>query len=166
MSKNIYEKYCNDIQNPALGAAIIANFANTFYLNSEEDDKLSLLMVFVIVPLILNKNFRSCLVAPNGNKASNNLITFLSKIANRDNTANNLHKYVEIFRGYTLTSIIFAKKIGLIEIDNDANVICSSSKIKNLPKDNLYIKASKVLGEYFADKMTLNLLSQQLGVMF
>ena len=29
--KTIYKKYCNDIQNPALGAYLIYVFSNTFY---------------------------------------------------------------------------------------------------------------------------------------
>ena len=167
MIKNVYQKYCNDIQNPALGAAIISIFVNTFNKSSINKEYPSLLMVFVIIPLILNENYRQLLINSKGNKSSNGILTFLSKIVKKEFTANNLHHYVEIFKSYTLTSIVFAINTGLIKIDSkNGTILPFSEKIEKFPVDNLYLKAAKILGDYFSNGITLKLLQQKLEVLF
>lgn len=47
--KTIYKKYCNDIQNPALGAYLIYVFSNTFY--KERGIYLNLLDIFILVTI-------------------------------------------------------------------------------------------------------------------
>jgi hypothetical protein len=166
MTKTVYEKYCNDIQNPALGAAIIAIFINEFYKHSINQENPPLLMIFVIIPLILNEKFRKLLIKTNGRKSSLEPITFLSKIVRDDATSNNLHHYVEIFKSYTLTSMVFAIKMGIVEITSEAKVVCATTKMDKFPVDNLYLKAAKILGEYFANGVTLQLMQQKLEVLF
>ena len=39
-------------------------------------------------------------------------------------------------------------------------------KISKFPKDNRYLKAAKLLGEYFANGVSLSLIQQKLGVIF
>lgn len=167
MNKNIYQKYCNNIQNPALGAAIIAIFVNEYYKNSIQKKFPNLLMIFVVIPLILNKNYRMLLINNEGKCLSRNIMTYLSKINKNKLTANSLHHYVEVFKGYSLASIIFAKNIGLINIDiNNAIIISEHEKIKIFPINNMYLRMAKILGKYFANGVTLKLLQQHLEVLF
>ncbi len=170
--KSIYDKYCNDIQNPALGASIIALFCDEYHKQSISDLYPELHLLFIIIPLILNENFCSQLVNKKGNKRtrktenSKEVISYLSKIVNDSKTANNLHHYTEVFRKYTLTCIAFAKMLHIIEITEDAKIKCVAAKISKFPKDNMYLKAAKLLGEYFANGVSLSLIQQKLGVAF
>ena len=54
--KTIYKKYCNDIQNPALGAYLIYVFSNTFY--QERGICSNLLDIFIFIPLIMVRDVR------------------------------------------------------------------------------------------------------------
>lgn len=170
--KSIYDKYCNDIQNPELGASLIAIFCNEFHKQSIKNEYPQFHLIFIIIPLILNENFCNQLVNEKGNKRtrkteeSKEVISYLSKIVNNSKTANNLHHYTEVFRKYTLTCFAFAKKLNIIEISNDAKVKCISGKISKFPRDNRYLKAAKLLGEYFANGVSLSLIQQKLGVAF
>ena len=170
--KSIYDKYCNDIQNPALGASLIAIFCDEFHKQSIKDEYPQLHLIFIIIPLILNENFCNQLVNEKGNKRTRKteegkeVLSYLSKIVNNYKTANNLHHYTEVFRKYTLTCVAFAKKLNIIEVSNDAKIKCISDKISKLPKDNRYLKAAKLLGEYFANGVSLSLIQQKLGVIF
>lgn len=170
--KSIYEKYCNDIQNPALGASLIAIFCNEFHKQSLKNEYPQIHLIFIIMPLILNENFCNQLINSKGNKRTRKteegkeVISYLSKIVNNSKIANNLHHYTEVFRKYTLTCIAFAKKLNIIEISDDVKIKCITDKISKFPNDNRYLKATKLLGEYFANGVSLNLIQQKLGVTF
>lgn len=163
---NIYEKYCNDIQNPALGSILISLFAYEFYKSSIIHKTPNLLYAFLIIPLLMNKDMRSCIVSDKGGKSSNNAYTLLSKLMKNENTFNNIHNYVEKFKTITMTSILFGLKTELFYIDNNANIVSCLNKQKFLPQNNLYLKGAKVLGEYFANEISLKELANKLEVLF
>ena len=54
--KTIYKKYCNDIQNPVLGAYLIYVFSNTFY--QERGICPNLIDIFIFIPLIMVRDVR------------------------------------------------------------------------------------------------------------
>lgn len=166
MKNNIYQKYCNEIQNPALGAVLISVFANEYKKASLNKNNPSLLMVFVIIPIILNKDFRNCLIKDDGKKASNTALSFFSKINEKNETFDNLHHYINVFKNYVFTSFIFGLQSNIITFDSNAEVICKSTKLSELPENNIYIKSAKILGEYFANGISLKFLTQKLGVIF
>lgn len=163
---NIYEKYCNNIQNPALGSIIISLFAYEFHRNSILHRNPNLLYAFILIPLLMNKDMRSCIVNEKCGKASNNIYTLLSKLMKNEKTFNNIHSYVEKFKTFTMASVLFGLKTELFSIDNDANIVSKLNKQKYLPKDNIYIKGATVLGEYFANGISLKELASKLEVLF
>ena len=91
--KSIYEKYCNDIQNPALGASLIAIFCNEFHKQSLKNEYPQIHLIFIIMPLILNENFCNQLINSKGNKLTRKteegkeVISYLSKIVNSSKTS-------------------------------------------------------------------------------
>lgn len=163
---NIYKKYCNEIQNPALGATLICIFSKAYKENSLSKNNPSILLIFLIMPLILNKDFRNLVIKDDGKRASNNINSFLSKINENIKTFESLHDYIKIFRGYTLTSLIFALKTGLIEVEENMSVASATEGVLNFPEKNIYIKTARILGEYFSNGISLQLLTNKIGVIF
>jgi hypothetical protein len=166
MKNNIYKKYCNGIQNPALGAILISVFADTYEKTSLTHNRPSLLMIFMIIPIILNKDFRNCLIKDDGKKASKNALTLISKINEKKETFDALHNYINVFKNYIFTSFIFGLQAGIISLDSDAGIICKSTKLSELPEKNIYVKSAKILGEYFANGISVKFLARKLGVIF
>lgn len=166
MNKNAYSKFCNYIQNPALGSIIIAIFSESYKKSSITSKAPNILYAFVVMALLLNEDMRDCVIHKNGKKASNNVVTLFSKLMSNKDTFNNLHSYIDKFKSYTTTSIAFGIKLNIIEIDENANIVSKLKYQKFLPKNNLYIKGAYILGEYFANGVTLKTIADKLEVLF
>ena len=147
---NIYSKYCNDFQNAPLGAYIIAKFTEYFYKNSKTDRKVNIIHIFVIVPMILNSNYRSCI----GKK---NVIDSLIKSINENKlTFGSFQDVIDRYKEYTMCSLIFALRLGLVKLDRD-NILL---KTNNLPSyHSKLIGASEQLGKLFANADLFSFLS-------
>lgn len=166
MSKNAYLKFCNYIQNPVLGSMIIAVFSESYRKHSIMEQNPNILYAFIVIALLLNEDMRNCIIHKNGKKASNNVVTLFSKLMSNKETFNNLHDYINKFKSYTATSIAFGVKAKIITIDENTNIISKLKYKKFLPKDNLYIKAAYILGDYLANGVSLKTLANKLEVMF
>ena len=147
---NIYSKYCNDFQNAPLGAYIIAKFTEYFYKNTKTDRKVNIIHIFVIIPMILNSNYRSCI----GKKT---VIHSLIKSINENKlTFDSYQDMIDRYKEYSMCSLIFALRLGLVQLDRD-NILLKTNKLPNY-YSNL-IGASEQLGKLFANADLFSFLS-------
>lgn len=147
---NIYSKYCNDFQNAPLGAYIIAKFTEYFYKNTKTDRKVNIIHIFVIIPMILNSNYRSCI----GKKT---VIHSLIKSINENKlTFGSYQDMIDRYKEYSMCSLIFALRLGLVQLDRD-NILLKTNKLPNY-YSNL-IGASEQLGKLFANADLFSFLS-------
>ena len=147
---NIYSKYCNDFQNAPLGAYIIAKFAEYFYKHSKTDRKVNIIHIFVIIPMILNSNYRSCI-------GKRMVLHSLIKRINEDKlTFGSYQDMIDRYKEYSMCSLIFALRLGLVQLDRD-NILLKTNKLPNY-HSNL-IEASEQLGKLFANADLFSFLS-------
>lgn len=147
---NIYSKYCNDFQNAPLGAYIIAKFTEYFYKNSKTDRKVNIIHIFVIVPMILNSNYRSCI----GKKTV--LHSLIKSINENKLTFGSYRDMIDKYKEYSMCSLIFALRLGLIKLDRD-NILLNTNNLPSHPSK--LIDASEQLGKLFANADLFSFLS-------
>lgn len=163
--KKIYKQYCNDIQNPALGAFLIYTFANLFY--KRKKDYVSLLDIFIFIPLIMVKETREILYFLDANGKSHKttkISKFYEKIGyigklNSNLTLGTINGVIIRFREFIMASIVFAIDTKLIELTSKGyikprNIIFPSC---NLNKELSTLEgAVAVLAKIYADDTDLN----------
>ena len=160
---NIYQKYCNSIQNHSLGAYAILSFINGYKdANSEYPD---LLHIFIFLPMIMNEDIRNSIKAPKGNGGIQSIETLISeKIRNKKESFGMLHNLIKNFREYSLTCLIFALRTGLISILEN-NKLSPNSPFREEDKCNHIFSTSNKLGRLLAeDKQSLERLIIATGV--
>ncbi len=171
--KTIYKKYCNDIQNPALGAYLIYVFSKTFY--QEKGVCLNLLDIFIFIPLIMVRDIRDLVFWFDDNNKSHQ-ITKISKLyekigyigKSKDNfTLGTINGVILKFREFVMASIIFAIESNLIKVNS--NGIVQTKDINLLNKelnDELMIltKTTNILAKIYAKDSDINKVLKNLEV--
>lgn len=142
---NIYTKYCNEMQNPALGAYALAMFVNEHNKISKKG-KASLIYLFVIMPLLMNRTLRNLIVSDNYKRQKKLLSTLTRELCSNENSIGTLNSNIRNYQEYTFTSFIFALRLGLLSIDNRGDLTASDHLYKNL---NIIVYTAEVLGKLF-----------------
>ncbi len=142
-SENIYEQYCNDFQNPALGAYLITKFVESFYKNADSNKLLNILYLFSIMPLVMNVNFRNCI---RKKLILNSLVTAINE---SEKLFGSYQEAIDKYKEYTLCSLIFAIRLGFVSVNENAIV---KLEINELPRHtNVIIKNAEQLGKLFGN---------------
>lgn len=171
--KKIYKKYCNDIQNPALGAFLIYTFANLFY--KRKKDYVSLLDIFIFIPLVMVKDTREILYCLDTNGKSHKIIKiskFYEQIGyigkrNGNLTLGTINGVIMRFREFIMASIIFAIDTKLVELTADGYIKPRDVHFPNfnLNKElSVLVGATTVLSKIYADDTDLNKVLKNLEV--
>lgn len=171
--KKIYKKYCNDIQNPALGAFLIYTFAKIFY--QRKKNYLNLLDVLIFIPLVMVKDTREILYCLDTNGKSHRIIKiskFYEKIGHIGKRNNNLtlgtiNGVIMRFREFIMASVIFAVDTKLVELTAEGYVKPSNIHLPNfdLNKElSALVDATTVLSKIYADDADLNKVLKNLEV--
>lgn len=171
--KTIYKKYCNDIQNPALGAYLIYVFSNTFY--QERNIYTNLLDIFIFIPLIMVRDVRELIFwFDNSNKSHQ--ITKISKLyekigyigKSKDNFAlGTINGVILKFREFVISSIIFAIEANLIIVNPNGTVQTNDINPYNEPLNKelmVLIKATNILAKIYAKDDDINKVIKNLEV--
>lgn len=171
--KTIYKKYCNDIQNPALGAYLIYVFSNTFY--RERNIYTNLLDIFIFIPLIMVRDVRELIFwFDNSNKSHQ--ITKISKLyekigyigKSKDNFAlGTINGVILKFREFVISSIIFAIEANLIIVNPNGTVQTNDINPYNEPLNKelmVLIKATNILAKIYAKDDDINKVIKNLEV--
>lgn len=163
--KTIYKKYCNDIQNPALGAFLIHTFASVFYEN--KNTYANLLDIFIFIPLIMVRDVRELIIWFDENNKSHK-ITKMSKLyekigyigKTKDNFAiGTINNTIFKFREYIMSSIIFAIEAKLVFINSNGQVVPNKTKLQNKElNDDLQNLANTtvILAKIYANDYDIN----------
>lgn len=171
--KTIYKKYCNDIQNPALGAYLIYVFSNTFY--QERNIYTNLLDIFIFIPLIMVRDVRELIFwFDNSNKSHQ--ITKISKLyekigyigKSKDNFAlGTINGVILKFREFVISSIIFAIEANLIIVNPNGTVQTNDINPYNEKSNEelmVLIKATNILAKIYAKDNDINKVIKNLEV--
>lgn len=171
--KTIYKKYCNDIQNPALGAYLIYVFSNTFY--QERNIYTNLLDIFIFIPLIMVRDVRELIFwFDNSNKSHQ--ITKISKLyekigyigKSKDNFAlGTINGVILKFREFVISSIIFAIEANLIIVNSNGTVQTNDINPYNEKSNEelmVLIKATNILAKIYAKDNDINKVIKNLEV--
>lgn len=154
--KNIYYEFCNDTQNEAIGAYVIARFIKAYIANSEDNKKPTIFDVFIIFPMIMNLEIRKHIISEDGKMKSRILSSIVSKFKEDPKIYGSLHHHIEKYKEYTLTSLIFALHLNFIKLEE----IYLSTTDKDIPSHtHLSIIASDYLGKLFANRDLFNFIS-------
>lgn len=163
--KTIYKKYCNDIQNPALGAFLIYTFSSVFYEN--KNTHANLLDIFIFIPLIMVRDVRELIIWFDENNKSHK-ITKMSKLyekigyigKTKDNFAiGTINNTIFKFREYIMSSIIFAIEAKLVFINSNGLVVPNKTKLQNKElNDDLQnlANATAILAKIYANDYDIN----------
>ena len=163
--KTIYKKYCNDIQNPALGAFLIYTFSSVFYEN--KNTYANLLDIFIFIPLIMVRDVRELIFWFDENNKSHK-ITKMSKLyekigyigKTKDNFAiGTINNTIFKFREYIMSSIIFAIEAKLVFINSNGQVVPNKTKLQNKElNDDLQnlANATAILAKIYANDYDIN----------
>lgn len=171
--KTIYKKYCNDIQNPALGAYLIYVFSNTFH--QEKSIYPNLLDIFILIPLIMVRDVRELIFWFDNNNKSHQ-ITKISKLyekigyigKSKDNLAlGTINGVIVKFREFIMSSIIFAIETNLIIVNPNGTVQANNINQcdKGLNEELIFlIKATNILAKIYAKDNDINKVIKNLEV--
>lgn len=160
---NIYKKYCNSIQNHALGAYAIASFIEGYKKESNESP--SLLHIFTFLPMVMNEDIRNTIKAAKGNGGIQSIDTFISeKVRSKDSSFSTLHNYIKNFREYTLTCFIFALRTGLIELSKNNELSVNITSNKQTTCNHIFLTSNKLGGLFGNNKHSLEKLLIATGV--
>lgn len=161
---NIYQKYCNSIQNHALGALIIVRFIEGF---KKENDKSNpnLIHLFFMIPIIMVEDIRTGIKPLFGYGGVKSIDRFISeKIKGKNSKFSVLSNRIESFKNYTLTSLLFGLKTELLSI-NDNSEIELKNPIKISYDTDKMLEAAYKLGSLFGkDDFSLQKLIAASGV--
>lgn len=127
---NLYETYCNDIQNEAWGAYHLALFIQSYNRNSST--KALLIHLFTIMPFIVNDDLKKLVVNENYRNKIKNSTSLIRNILNSSSKIGTIQNYIAQYKEYTLVSFIFAIKLGLISIDEDTTELYVCHELPNL----------------------------------
>ena len=140
---NIYDRYCNDFQNPALGAYIIAKFVESYIKNATNNSFPSIFHIFSIMPIIINSNFRKCI------KRKNVLDSLIKEINENDKLFGTYQTNILRYKEYTMTCLLFCIRLNLISINDEGDIQITVQKLPN-HKNKLIINAER-LGMLFSN---------------
>lgn len=156
-TSNIYSKYCNDMQNPALGAYILSTFVKSY--NDKSQKKANIFILFLIMPMIMRESIRKLIVTNSYRKPHKilaGLIKALCAGADDDKVFGILHDNIINYREYTMTSFIFALRLGILKINSDAELEVPVELHSN---PSVFVCAANVLGKMFATGDLSNFIS-------
>ncbi len=159
---SIYEKYCNDIQNPALGAFVIASFIKAFKKNSQDNQLPNLVYVFISVPILMNTDCRKFIRDENPREGVRNIDNLMQKMNGGKPTFGTLYKNIQNYKEYTLTSIIFGLRTGLLSLKENAELDVEIELQSEL--DEKVFSAAEKLGKLFAMQPSLKKFVKIMGV--
>lgn len=163
--KTIYKKYCNDIQNPVLGAFLIHTFASVFF--EHKNTYTNLLDIFIFIPLIMVRDVRELIFWFDENNKSHK-ITKISKLyekigyigKTKDNFAiGTINNTIFKFREYIISSIIFAIEAKLVFINLNGQIVPSKTNLQNkeLNEDlRILTNATTILARIYASDYDIN----------
>ena len=165
--KTIYHKYCNDIQNPALGAYIIATFVKNFKEQSKQCP--TIIDIFLILPLIIVESTRKLI---NGEHNIRKMKSFYKELKNTSSKKDNIAMGISLssiknYKEYTMCSLIFALETSLVKFNENYDIDMLNYKEYNNEK-NRELKeifdASKNIGKLYAKDYDTKQLLSELGV--
>lgn len=171
--KTIYKKYCNEIQNPALGAYLIYLFSTTFY--QETGSYPNLLEIFILIPLIMVRDVRELIFWQDDDNKPHQ-ITKISKLyekigyigKSKDNfSLGTINGVILKFREFVMSSIIFAIETNLIVVNSCGTVQINNKNNcnKKLNKELIsLIKTTKILAKIYAKDYDINKVIKNLEV--
>ncbi len=171
--KTIYKKYCNDIQNPVLGAYLIYVFSNTFY--QERGICPNLIDIFIFIPLIMVRDVRE-LIFWFDNADKSHQITKISKLyekigyigKSKDNfVLGTINGVILKFREFVMSSIIFAIEANLIVVNSNGTVQTNDTNLHNKGLNEeliALIKATNILAKIYAKDNDINNVIKNLEV--
>lgn len=153
---DIYSKFCNDIMNPALGAYALSTFVKSYNETSEQGNA-NILLAFIILPMLMNESIRNIIITDNYKKQKKILGSVIEGLCTDDKVFGTLHDNIVNYREYTLISLIFALRIGLLEIRESEELIANNDSI--YPNPNIIVVAGEMLGKLFAKGSLQNFIS-------
>lgn len=119
MSMKAIFREVNNVQNPALGAALIWRFAIGYSSTSRTSDYPVLQLCFLVPPMIFHRETYDLLV---GTMAKSGLHQFVDKFGQSENLKSDvlldLHARASTMRSLTLTSIKLGVRAGLFTVDS------------------------------------------------
>lgn len=154
--KDIYYEYCNDTQNEAIGAYVIARFVKAYIENSTKNEKPTIFDIFLMFPMVMNLEIRKHIINEKGTAKLRLLSSLIGKFKEDNKIYGSLHYYIEKYKEYTMTCLIFAIRLNFIKLEN-IYVNITDKEIYAHP--HLSIIASDSLGKLFADRDLFNFLS-------
>ena len=160
---NIYNKYCTCMQNHGLGAYAIVAFCAGYKSVSNKNN--IILNLFIAIPMIMNETIRLVIRGKNDNEGIKYIDTLISnKIYDKKTFIGAFYNLISAYKNYTMTSLIFGLKTGLLNLSNTGNIdtgIPFDGKEKN---HHIYLSAYKLGVLFGQDKDALVKLLQATGV--
>lgn len=161
---NIYQKYCNSIQNHALGALILVKFIEGFKKENASANP-NLIHLFFTMPIIMIEDIRVCIKPIIGQGGVTTIDRFISeKVKGKNSKFSILSKRIESFKNYTITSLIFGLKTELLTINDKSEVELKNSIKVEYDTDKMLTAAYKLGSLFGKDNFSLQKLIAASGV--
>ena len=137
-----FSLYCNDYQNPVLGAFIFYIFSRTF--QKETKDAASLYHLFCISPLVMNELFSKHI------KKQKLAVSIIKDLDSDPLTIGGLQYEMDNYKEFSYLSIYMAEKIGLFSISSSGDILITHEEIQKLDVDLVFFKKAEKLGRLLA----------------
>ena len=160
---NIYNKYCTCMQNHGLGSYAIVAFCSGY--KSVTNEVSSILNLFIVIPMVMNETIRLVIRGKNDNEGVKQIDTLISnKIYDKKTFIGAFYNLISAYKNYTMTSIIFGLRTGLLTLDLSGKIDTNISfdSIKN--KHHIYQSAYKLGLLFGQDKNAMVKLLHATGV--
>jgi hypothetical protein len=135
---NVLATEVGNIQNPALGAALLWRFACGYIIENPAKSPVPLPLLFLVLPIILHEKTESFI---QGTQKGSGLRAFATKFGKSENCMQDLllainHRMLAL-RGLSLESLRIAIATRLIHLESDATVIplSKTKAIAGIPAD-------------------------------
>lgn len=142
-NRSIYDRYCNDFQNPAMGAYIIAKFVESYIKNAPNKNFPNIFHIFSVMPIVINSNFRNCI------KRKTVLDSLIKEINDNDKLFGTYQNNILRYKEYTMTCLLFCLRLNLIAISDTGDIQVTAKKLPN-HKNKLITNAER-LGLLFSN---------------
>ncbi len=160
---NIYNKYCTCMQNHGLGAYAIVAFCSGYKTVSKKYP--TILNLFVAIPMIMNETIRLVIRGKNDNEGVKQIDTLISnKIYDKKNFIGAFYNLISAYKNYTMTSLIFGLRTGLLNLSKTGYVSTVISFNGEKYNHHIYLSAYKLGILFGQDKDALVKLLQATGV--
>lgn len=171
--KEIYNKYCNDIQNPALGAYLISTFVNFYYKHKGKNA--TLIDIIIFIPLMIVKDTRE-LIFWKSLDGKWRKITKMSKFyekvgyigkAHSNFTIGTINGIILKFREYVMASLIFGIESNILRLKSNGEIV--SKELSKFDYDNnldIYemTTATSIIADIYAKDTSLDEIIKNLEV--